>query len=189
MPHQRKASACRASAHALFFALYPPEEEAKAIWRFTDGLFEQGVLKGRRVALERLHISLNSLGSYPAPPGLLIARVCEALSDWKCPSFVLAMNCLISFANAGLQPRVLSGEDGLIGIDLLYDAIYLSLRQAGLRFPHPRLTPHLTLSREDHLLPDAYIEPVRWRAREVRLIHSPRGESRHHVVGAWPLTG
>jgi 2'-5' RNA ligase len=178
----------RARRHAIFCALYPPEETANQIWQFTDGLFETGTLKGRRVPRERLHISLNSFGSFLEPPELLIAKASVALSTLRWPSFKLGLNRLISFNNAELQPRVLSGDEGLIGIDLLYDAIYLNLRSAGLRLPHPRLTPHLTLSREKHMLPDEYIiETVSWRVSDFRLIHSPRGDGRHHVLGSWPL--
>jgi 2'-5' RNA ligase len=189
MLFQAKMSVGRATRHAIFCALYPPDEVAKSIWHFTDLLFEQGVLNGRRVARECLHISLNYLGSYPAPPEPLIVKAADALANVKRPCFKLALNRLISFKNTEFQPRVLSGDEGLIGIDMLYDAIYLSLRKSGLRFPHPRIIPHLTLSRERHVLPEDDIAPLSWRAQEFRLIHSPRGEGRHYVLGSWPLGG
>jgi RNA 2',3'-cyclic 3'-phosphodiesterase len=178
----------RAPRHALFFALYPPVETAARISRFADRMFEKGLLRGPRVACERLHISLNGLGTYQAPPNDLVGRASEAASKVKRRRFKLALNRLMSFQNKrGPHPCVLSGDDGLIGIDLLYGAIYLTLRLEGLRCPRERITPHLTLSRETTALPDDFIEPVSWQVDEFRLIHSPYGESRHNVPGCWPL--
>lgn len=179
--------ASRGPRHDIFFALHPPLKVANAITCFTDRMFETGILRGPRVACERLHITLNGLGSYSVCPAPLIAKASKAVADLKRPSFKLALNCLRSFDNNPLRPRVMSGDDGLIGIDMLYDEIYLMLRRSGLRFPHPRITPHLTLSRERNLLPEDFIEPVVWPVREFLLIDSLQGQSRHQILGRWQL--
>lgn len=174
--------------HNIFFALYPPAETAAHIARFTDRMFDAGTLRGPRIARERLHISLYSLGMYPAPPKELVSQASEAVTKVKRGPFKLALNRLTSFRNRkGRQPRVLSGDDGLIGIDLLSGAIYLTLRLEGLRCSSARISPHLTLSYEKSELPDDFIGPVIWWVDEFHLIHSPYGESRHEVLGRWPL--
>jgi 2'-5' RNA ligase len=62
------------------------------------------------------------------------------------------------------------------------------LTKAGLPPGHKRgALPHLTLSREADLAPEAFIDPVSWRVQEFCLIDSPQGESRHNILDRWPL--
>jgi RNA 2',3'-cyclic 3'-phosphodiesterase len=173
--------------HAIFFALYPPAEQAAVIAHFTDRMFEAGRLRGPRVARERLHISLNPLGEYPVLPEPFIAQVRDTVASLKRRPFEVVLNRTKSFRNKETRPCVLIGDDGVIGIDGLYSVIHEILTEAGLPRGRARITPHLTLSYEQNELPDDFIEPVSWRVEEFRLIHSPRGESRHNVLGCWPL--
>jgi RNA 2',3'-cyclic 3'-phosphodiesterase len=175
--------------HNIFFALYPPPEPAERIGRLTDRLFETGALSGRRVGRPRLHVSLNSLGEHSVLPERLIAHACAAVSQLTVPSFVLALNRVMSFeTNKGLRPRVLTGDDGLIGVFMLHHAIHEALAKAGLmRGREPPILPHLTLSREEGLWPDNFIDPIVWRVRDFRLVHSRHGEGRHNILGRWPL--
>jgi 2'-5' RNA ligase len=177
--------------HNLFFALGPPPEAADQIVRLTDPMFRSGELKGPRVARERLHISLNSLGVHATPPRRLIDAAFEAVARVSAPAFVVALDRVVSYGRgAGLKPRVLTGGDGLSGIFMLYSLIHENLVRAGLiRRGRRQLSPHVTLSREAGALPEAFVDPVVWRVREFRLIDSLQGQGRHHVLGAWPLVG
>jgi 2'-5' RNA ligase len=38
-------------------------------------------------------------------------------------------------------------------------------------------------------IPEAAIEPVRWRAVDLALIDSHHGEGEHEVLGRWALSG
>lgn len=177
--------------HAIFFALYPPAACAAEIMRLADRQHEDGGLRGRRVARAQLHISLNNLGNYQDLPEASIAHVCAAMVEVAMPPFVLALNRITSFdTRNGFYPRVLTGDDGLIGIIMLYQAIHAVLDRAGVGCGRPRqIQPHLTLSRETSLLPERAIEPIVWRVAEFHLIHSLRGASRHHHLARWPLAG
>jgi 2'-5' RNA ligase len=175
--------------HRLFVALYPPPETAATIARLVDRTVETGEMRGRRVPGDRLHISLNYLGGFPEPPYGVIEPVIKALSSVQARAFVVALDRVVSFgAGAGLRPRVLTGDDGLIGVFMLHHAIHAALVQAGLtRRTERPFTPHLTLSREAGALPEDFIDPVVWRVQEFRLIHSREGEGRHHAAGVWSL--
>ncbi len=177
--------------HNIFFALYPPSEISAAICGFTDRMFDAGTLRGPRVARDCLHISLNHLGAFQDLPNWLIDESCETVSKLKVRPFEVVLNRFISFENRNrLRPRVLTGDDGLIGVDGLYQELNAVLGAAGLPHGSQRIArPHLTLSREENALPEDFIEPVSWWVRDFRLIHSPRGESRHNVLGCWPLEG
>jgi 2'-5' RNA ligase len=186
------AAAGREGRHNIFFALYPSQAAADGIVHLTDRLFEAGTLRGRRVTRDCLHVSLYGLGCYDWVPSRIIDDVCAAVSHLKMAPFRLALNAIMSFDHHdGWRPRVLTGDDGLYGVDELYDAMHLILKKGRPRGRQvPRIArPHLTLSREETLLPDALIEPVHWTVRDFRLIHSPHGESRHIVLGCWPLEG
>ena len=189
MRHVLTASAGRDVRHRIFFSLYPPVETAERIARLMDRLFETGALGGRRVTRDCLHVTLYGLGGYNSIPRDHIDEVCGAISHLKMCPFDLVLNRMMSFQNTdGSQPRVLTGEDGVYGADALHGAIYAVLTKGNSRRRRaPRLTPHLTLSYEEHVLPDAFIDPLRWRVQDFRLIHSAHGESRHEVLGRWPL--
>jgi RNA 2',3'-cyclic 3'-phosphodiesterase len=180
-----------ARLHNIFFALYPPPEQARVIWRLADRMSEEQGWRGPRVPRERLHITLNHLGGFPSLPRRLISAAGDAVSQLVMRSFVLAMNRVVSFeSRARRSPRVLTGDDGLIGVRLLHGAIQAALAHGGFKHVGPRaITPHLTLARTDGMAPEHFIDPVAWRVREVLLIHSPYGEGRHDVVGRWALAG
>jgi 2'-5' RNA ligase len=175
--------------HAIFFALYPPLERAAEIARFADRLFEVGVLGGRRVARERFHIALNYLGHCAYVPESLVAQTCATVSRLKQDTFLFALNKLKSFdTHNGRYPRMLTGEDGVIGAELLQETIHVSLAQERLiRGRTKRITPHLTLSYEAAALSDRFIAAIAWDVAEFCLVHSPQGESRHNILGRWRL--
>ena len=177
--------------HNLFFALRPDQQAAEHVCVLTERLRLRHGLSGRPLARERLHISLNSLGRWPDLPWGLIGEASEVASTVAMRPFVVALDHVVSFQNnAGRRPLVLIGEDGVIGVAALHSAIHQALADAIIvRRPEPVVTPHLTLLRDRRTAPKEFITPVRWWVREFVLIHSPYGESRHDVLGRWPLLG
>ena len=121
----------------------------------------------------------------------MISAASDAVPQLTVRSFVLALNRVVSFeSRARRSPRVLTGDDGLIGIYGLYSAIQEALVYGGFRHAGPKsITPHLTLARTDSKTSENFIDPVVWRVREVFLIHSPYGESRHDILDRWALAG
>ncbi len=72
----------------------------------------------------------------------------------------------------------------------LYSAIHQALADAlivGRR--EPIIKPHVTMLRDRRATPTEFITPVRWWVREFVLIDSLYGESRHEILGRWPLIG
>jgi RNA 2',3'-cyclic 3'-phosphodiesterase len=167
-----------------FFALYPP----RGIAGLIDRMFTAGELAGSLIQRERRHISLNNLGGDPPYTSSFIARACDAASQVRAPPFVVALNQVISFqTRTPAKPRVLIGEDGVIGVLMLHHAIHEVLANEGLARGRERnITPHLTLSWEEGSGPRKVIEPVRWRVSEFHLILSVPGVG-HEVLGCWPL--
>lgn len=175
----------REGPHAIFFALYPPAERAADIAR----LFEGDGLRGHRVSRERFHVTLNYLGHCACVPEALIVRTCTVISRLEKTTFLFALNKLRSFdTHNGQYPRILAGEDSVIGAELLQEAIHSALAREGLiRGRLQQITPHLTLSYEAVAFSDRYIAPIVWDVADFCLVHSPQGESRHHILGRWPL--
>lgn len=143
----------RPAGWALFFALYPPPDAVRRI----AALAEAEGLTGPRVAPERLHISLLGLGRHEALPSAAVNAIRTAAATVKVAPFVLSLNHLTSFASArGVHPRVLVGDDGVIGVCALREALHGALARARLaRGPAGAFEPHVTLSRERGLMPDA----------------------------------
>lgn len=179
-----------AARETFFFALYPPFEIAKAIADLSSRMFAAGELTGSRMRRERLHVSLNNLSGGPLPSSSILAKACNAASQVRAPSFVLALNQAVSFeSKTNPKPRVLVGDEGVIGVIMLHGAIHEALARAGLmRRAERKFTPHLTLSREDGMRPDQMIEPISWRAHDFCLIAASPG-ARHEVLDRWPLQG
>ncbi len=104
--------------------------------------------------------------------------------------FLIQMATVLSFkrTRGGLWPVVLSGEDGVIGVAMLCDAIAAALRAEGLD-GRPASTPHVTLAWSEVFVPEQRIEPVTWTGSEFVLIDSLKGVGRHQILGRWPLVG
>ena len=167
--------------HSIFFGLYPDGEVAEAARRLA---------RDRRLKpVARPHLSLVGLGEdAEPPPQRWIDLVAAAASRVRRTPFLIELNTITRFngPRPGLSPIVLRGEDGVIGVSLLCDAVLSALSGEGLG-GQPAHTPHLTVSWSDRPVPEQRIPPLRWVAREFVLIDSPRGAGRHEVLGRWPL--
>jgi 2'-5' RNA ligase len=82
-------------------------------------------------------------------------------------------------------PLVLVGDEGVIGLERLHDA----LAEARGQKPDPHFVPHVSLIWSPDFLPERSIESFSWTVREFVLIHSVYGQSRYEMLGRWPLKG
>ena len=140
---------------------------------------------------DRLHLSLVGIGEDSEPPGRRwIEDVGAIVSRIRMRPFLIQMTTVLSFkrTRGGLWPVVLTGQDGVIGITMLCDAIAAALRAEGLD-GRPASTPHVTLAWSGVFVPEQSIPPVSWTASEFVLIDSLKGAGRHQILGRWPLVG
>ena len=176
-------------SHNVFFALRPDPAAAAVLQAIARNLQSRHGFPRGLVPPDRLHLSLVGLGEAAEPPGSRWTRDIDALvSRVRMPPFRVQMNTVLSFRETadGSRPVVITGEDGVIGAVMLWDAIGAALRAAGLDC---RLgsTPHVTLAWSDRAVPKQRIEPVTWTASEFVLIDSLRGAGLHKILARWPL--
>ena len=177
----------RPSIHKLFFTLYPDAEAAEHIARLQGQIRDREGMWGRPMAKTRLHITLNGLGVFGVRPDRLVAEACEAVSRIRIPSFVVALNTVISWKGKP-RPLVILGDEGDYGVRWLHTEIHDALAARDLvSGREPAFNPHLTLLRDPRDMGEEMIPWVEWRVREFRLVDSLHGEGRHDLLGMWPL--
>jgi 2'-5' RNA ligase len=175
--------------HRLFFTLYPDAETAERISLLAARVARRHGLKARPTASERLHISLNPLGLHAARPEQVIAKAMEVAAKVQMRPFAVSLDRVLSWKSAtGKRPLVLVGDEGVVGVFTLYDAIQSTLAEAGVVRRRERgIRPHITLLRDSVGAREEFVDPVMWTVQEFALTHSHYGENRHNVLGRWPL--
>ena len=172
----------------LFFAVFPDAEAAARLHAAASRLRRSRGLTGRVLAPERLHVTLQPLGGdeWLAPP--LLRAACEAgkAAAAHAPAVPVAFDQAMSFGRRRMPPYVLAGEAGAEGLRLLHRTLARHARNRGLP-AGSALTPHMTLLYDSQAVPRHDVEPVAWTARDLVLVLSHRGLTRHEVVGRWPL--
>ena len=137
-------------------------------------------------------LELGGCGAFPSSgspralwigltPGM-VESVKASAETVAMPSFRVCFDRAESFKNGAL---VLRGDDGTIGLDILQqrlsDALDGEPRKAR------SFTPHVTLLRDGHRVPEQRIEPIEWTVREVVLVHSLIGRTIHRHLARWTL--
>lgn len=192
-PVDPQASACfqecaASPEHKVFFALQPDAEAAERIVRLGQDLRQRYGLKGAVTPAARLHISLNFVGAFRGPPTRAVMEKAASLADKVAASaFMVTLNHVESW-KGDFHPLVLLGDEGVIGLELLHQAIHKALA-SGTMAPRrePEIWPHLSLLWDKALAPKEFVEPISWMAKEFVLLDSVIGEGRHEILGRWPL--
>jgi 2'-5' RNA ligase len=163
--------------HRLFFATRPPHQTAMRAWRLATEL--QRDHGGQPIPPERLHVTLALVSRSADPPDpRVIEHAAQAAATLACRPFVGALNRLQQWT-----PIVLVGDEGVIGFELLHAALARALG----REPDPGFVAHMSLVWNADPIAERTVEPFRWTVGDFLLIHSVRGDSRHEVLGRWPL--
>lgn len=179
----------------LFFAVFPDTSTAAGIAKLAQQLCRETRSRSRPLAAGRLHVTLHHLGNFAG--GLPQARVDAAMraaASIRMNPFTVEFDKMTSFAvKPRPGPMVLAGDEGVVGIHALHDALGLVLQDAGFGDralkPGTSYTPHVTLVYGMPPLPPRPIESVCWNVREFALVHSLLGRTRHVVLARWPLIG
>ncbi len=166
----------------LFLAVLPDPETASRISEVARHLRIGHGLTGKPLKMEHFHVTLFHIGDGSGLPSGLVESVTERAASVVMPSFRVAFDRARSFSNGAL---VLSGDESVIGLEVLQQR----LSDAFDSRPQParRFTPHLTLLRDGHRIPEQPIEPIGWTAREVVLVHSLLGQTTHRHLARLPL--
>jgi len=166
--------------HRLFFALLPPPVLARQV-ATAAGWFEP---EGRALAAERLHVTMFILDDRPSRPDALVhALKAIGRSVDRGPVAVTLDRATGSRRSVVLRPA--HRHPALHDLHARLGELARERRIA----PRERhgFAPHMTLGYRDGEPFTQPVSPVGWLARELVLIDSHVGRTRHEVLGRWPL--
>jgi 2'-5' RNA ligase len=168
----------------LFLAVLPDAETAMRIAQTARHLRLSHGLAGKSLQLDHFHVALCHIET---GIGLTAGTVDEAkacAASVAMPSFRVCFDRAESFRNGAL---VLRGDGGTIGLDVFQQRLNDALDDAPRKARS--FTPHVTLLRDNHRVPEQRIEPIEWTVRELVLVHSLRGRTTYRHLARWSLTG
>jgi 2'-5' RNA ligase len=175
----------------LFFSVFPDPQTAARIARVARNLRRDFGLKGRPLFASRFHCSLYGFDAREGVSPSVVARAQEGAALVTAAPFRVSFNGVKSFAGrAAHHPLVLVGDDGVIGLTLLYSSLCVAMRKVGLRPRAPsNFTPHLTLLYDTCRIEEQPVAPICWTVSEIVLVLSLIGKTKHIPLGRWQLRG
>lgn len=181
----------RRPAHNLFFAVMLPSSLEEDISDLFDELKQHYRLNETHIPTPRLHVSL--LGVFAGdflPEGIVeLSRLVGGAV--RSVEFDIAPNRILSFRSAQIEkPLVLAADaDSACAVNRLVDRIRVAITTlSGVKYSRRgAITPHLTLVWHRMTVPEQPIAPIKLPVREIVLIHSHVGKSRHDALGRWQL--
>jgi RNA 2',3'-cyclic 3'-phosphodiesterase len=180
----------RDAKYKLYFALQPPPEVAEQALRLLQTLRPAERFTAKAMPPARLHVSLNWVGGFGRPPTGIVDKAREVGAAVKLRPFDVSFNRIGTWRSGDPPPLVLWGDEGVIGVETLYKTLHRAMVGPGMApRREPPLEPHLTLMRDQAVMPEAFIDPIRWTAREFVLLQSVYGEGRLDVLARFPLSG
>jgi 2'-5' RNA ligase len=176
----------------LFFCIRPGPDDADRIWHGAGRLLCDLPAEGKRIAGERLHVSLHHVGDYARLPAKFVFAARRAAGAVAMPPFEMRFESVRSFGARSPPTRQRAWPLVLLGtgdaVRLLQRMLGAAMEKNGLRAAQA-FTPHMTLLYGPARLPPRAIEPIRFPVREFALVHSALGLTRHETIGRWPLNG
>jgi RNA 2',3'-cyclic 3'-phosphodiesterase len=177
-----------AEESGLFFSIFPDALTASRVAQAARRYHREHGLRGEPQTASRLHITLQYLGQFNDVPERIVAEACDAAARVRMPPFAVMLDRVLSFSNQeGRYPLVLLGEDGVVGLAMLYGLLGAELRKVGLK-ARSGFTPHMTLIYGGgRRIGEQVVEPVCWTVCELVLVQSLIGKTKHVRLGQWPL--
>ncbi|MCC5066000.1 RNA 2',3'-cyclic phosphodiesterase [Xanthomonas campestris] len=172
----------------LFFAVMADAATATHAAQIGSALLQAGLVEGKPLAPERLHVTLHHLGDYAGglPPSL-VARASQAAERAAQQAFEVEFDRVGTFGGRRSQlPCVLRGEEQVRGLYDLQGALGRQLAHVGIA-GDAQYTPHMTLLYCNQSLPQRRCDPLRWTVTDFALVRSFLGQSRYQIEGRWSL--
>lgn len=169
----------------LFLGIQLDAGATRGLTRLMAELRRGGIMPGRPVDPDRLHITLHHLGDFAdqMPPSL-IPTVNVAMATVKMQPFEVVCDRV----GGTRGPFLLRASDGSPALKIFRQTLSAALIEAGLRrYVDPVFNPHVTLSYDFSDTPEHIIEPISWTVRQFVLIESLLGQHRHIVRGCWSI--
>jgi len=172
----------------LFFAVFPDANTAAGIAKLAQQACTEARVRSKPLAASRLHVTLRHLGNFAGGlPDAYVGAAKQAAASIAMAPFTVEFDAVASFAKRPRPgPAVLVGDDGVLGLRALHDALEAALKNAGLT-PGPEFTPHVTLAYGMPWAERRPAGPACWNVREFALVHSLLGRTKHVVLARWPL--
>lgn len=171
--------------HRLFLGIWPDERAANRLAALMKRLRQEGIMPGRQVDTDRLHLTLFHLGDFvdQIPPSLVPAVQAAAASLQQKP-----FDIVLDRIGGTRGQFLLRASDPLVALNGFRSVLGSALTKEGLgrRIGGP-FTPHVTLSYDFSDAPEMPIEPIGWTVREFHLVESLLGRHRHIRLGSWTL--
>jgi 2'-5' RNA ligase len=175
---------------AVFFCLYPPSDIAEHSRRLAANLRERHGLSCPLTRVRCLHISLLGFGHHKALSLATIAALRTAAASVTMPPFRVSLNLAMSFRGNPTWPFVLTGDEGVSGIEMFRQELIRALWKAGIKLrAKSDFVPHMTLFYSERDLGTRAVEEMDWTVHGFCLVRSLYGHSRHVPLGQWPLPG
>ncbi|MDC8746874.1 2'-5' RNA ligase family protein [Xanthomonas campestris] len=172
----------------LFFAVMADAATATHAAQIGSALLQAGLVEGKPLAPERLHVTLHHLGDYAGglPPSL-VARASQAAERVAQQAFEVEFDRVGTFGGRRSQlPCVLRGEEQVRGLYDLQGVLGRQLAHVGIA-GDAQYTPHMTLLYCNQSLPQRRCDPLRWTVIDFALVRSFLGQSRYQIEGRWSL--
>jgi 2'-5' RNA ligase len=175
----------------LFFSVFPDRPAADQMAQAARDLRRRFGLRGRPLVTSRFHSSLYCFEDCSEASPNVVAKAGEAAEIVRATPFLVSFNCAKSFSGReGNHPLVLAGEDGVVGLTMLYSSLCVAMRRVGFRpTRYSSFTPHVTLLYDRCCIDEQPIEPICWTVAEIVLVLSLIGKTKHVPVGRWHLRG
>jgi len=175
----------------LYLLVFPDAQAAVRIETLAHHCRSEYCLQGEPRPRSILHVSLLNLGLYDdlKSPKFAALEASDAAEQVRATPFTVAFNYVQSFSHPdGRYPLVLRGDDGIVGLEKLYQCLGTCMRMVGFK-TRPDFTPHVTLIYGHRRISERSIEPISWTVREFSLVLSLRGKTKYILLDRWPLGG
>jgi RNA 2',3'-cyclic 3'-phosphodiesterase len=119
----------------LYFLIFPDVRTATRIAALARHCRCEYGLSAKPLLTSRFHISLQNLGEYDEmrTPENVAVKARAAAANVKMSPFAVMFDRVESFSGRKCHyPLVLRGDDGVVGLGILYRSLGVAMRSAGL---------------------------------------------------------